>query len=113
MKTIVVFLAAVSLSGAVFAQNSASHDSRHPAGAKTVQASNTLAKGEVRKIDKEAGKVTIKHGPIENLGMPPMTMAYRVKDPAMLGHLKVGDKIDFAADKINGAYTVTQIKPAK
>lgn len=113
MKTIVVFLAAVSLSGAAFAQSTASHDSHHPAGAKAVQASSALAKGEVRKVDKEAGKVTIKHGPIENLGMPPMTMAYRVKDPAMLGQLKVGDKIDFAADKINGAYTVTQIKPAK
>jgi len=113
MKTIVVCLAAAALSGAAFAQNSASHDSHYPAGVKTVQASNALAKGEVRKVDKEAGKITIKHGPIENLGMPPMTMAYRVKDPAILGQLKVGDKIDFAADKVNGAYTVTQIKPAK
>lgn len=114
MKTIVVFLAAVSLSGAAFAQNSASHDSHHPAGAKAAQASTSaLTKGEVRKVDKEAGKVTIKHGPLENLGMPAMTMVYRVKDPAMLDQLKAGDKIDFAADQIDGAYTVTQIKPAR
>ncbi len=78
-----------------------------------MQASNALTKGEVRKVDKEAGKVTIKHGPLENLGMPAMTMVYRVKDPAMLDQLKAGDKIDFAADKINGAYTVTQVKPAR
>ena len=113
MKTIVVFLTAVSLSGAAFAQNSAGHDSHHPADAKAVQASHALTKGEVRKVDKEAGKVTIKHGPLENLGMPAMTMVYRVKDPAMLDQLKAGDKIDFAADKINGAYTVTQVKPAR
>ena len=113
MKTIVVFLAAVSLSGAAFAQNSAGHDSHQPAGAKAVHASNALTQGEVRKVDKEAGKVTIKHGPLENLGMPAMTMVYRVKDPAMLDRLKAGDKIDFAADKINGAYTVTQVKPAR
>jgi Cu(I)/Ag(I) efflux system protein CusF len=113
MKTIIVFFAAVSLTGAAFAQNSAGHDSHHPAGAKAVQASNALTKGEVRKVDKEAGKVTIKHGPLENLGMPAMTMVYRVKDPAMLDRLKAGDKIDFAADKINGAYTVTQVKPAR
>jgi Cu/Ag efflux protein CusF len=113
MKTIVVFLAAVSLSGTAFAQNSAGHDSHHPAEAKAAQASDALVKGEVRKVDKEAGKVTIKHGPLENLGMPAMTMVYRVKDPAMLDQLKAGDKIDFAADKINGAYTVTQVKPAR
>lgn len=113
MKTIVVFLAAVSLSGAAFAQNNASHDSHHPVGAEAVQASNALAKGEVLKVDKKAGKVTIKHGPLDNLGMPAMTMAYRVKDPAMLDQVKAGDKIDFVADKINGAYTVTRVKPAR
>ena len=113
MKTIVVLIAVASLSGAAFAQSSASHDAHHPAGAKAVQASNALAKGEVRKVDKAAGKVTIKHGPLENLGMPAMTMVYRVKDPAMLDQLKAGDKIDFAADKVNGAYTVTQVKPAR
>ena len=113
MKTIVIFLAAASLSGAAFAQNSTSHDSHHPADIKVAQASNALTEGEVRKVDKDAGKVTIKHGPLKNLGMPAMTMVYRVKDPAMLDQLKAGDKIDFAADKINGAYTVTQVKPAK
>lgn len=73
----------------------------------------SLADGEVRRIDRTQGKVTLKHGEISNLQMPPMTMVFRAKDPAMLDQLKVGDKIRFAADQIDGAYTVTRIEPAK
>ena len=72
-----------------------------------------MATGEVRKVDKEAGKVTIKHGPLESLGMPPMTMVFRVADPAMLDKMKEGDKINFAADKVQGAFTVIKVEPAK
>ncbi|HSN40556.1 MAG TPA: copper-binding protein [Burkholderiales bacterium] len=86
---------------------------QHAAPTKATAASAPLTDGEVRKIDKDAGKITIKHGPLENLGMPAMTMVYRVKDPAMLDKLKIGDKISFTADKVNGTYTVTQIKPAR
>ena len=68
--------------------------------------------GEVRKIDKDAGKITLKHGPIPNLDMPGMTMVFRVKDPAMLDAVKTGDKVRFTADKVAGALTVTQIAPA-
>jgi Cu/Ag efflux protein CusF len=60
--------------------------------------------------DKSAGKVTIKHGPVANLDMPPMTMVFRVKDPAMLDQVKEGDKIKFNADRIDGALTVTAIQ---
>lgn len=69
--------------------------------------------GEVRKIDKEAGKITIKHGPLANLEMPAMTMVFRVKDPAMLDQVKVGDQIQFVAEKINGALTVAKIEAVK
>ena len=72
-----------------------------------------LADGEVRKIDKDAGKVTIKHGPLTNLGMPAMTMVFRVADPAMLDQMKDGDKINFLADKVNGAFIVIRLEPAK
>ena len=72
-----------------------------------------MTTGEVKKVDKSAGKVTIKHGPIDNLGMPAMTMVFRVKDPAMLDQMKAGDQIRFVAEKVNGAYTVTQMEPAK
>ena len=69
--------------------------------------------GEVRKVDKAGGKVTLKHGPIANLEMAPMTMVFRIKDPAMLGRLKEGDKVKFKAEKVQGTYTVTEIAPAK
>ena len=72
-----------------------------------------LTEGEVKKVDKETGKVTIKHGPIVNLDMPNMTMVFRVKEPVMLDQVKTGDKIKFAADKINGAYTVMKLDIAK
>jgi Cu(I)/Ag(I) efflux system protein CusF len=72
-----------------------------------------LTDGEVRKVDKEAKKLTIRHGPITNLDMPAMTMVFQVKDPAMLDSVKAGDKVRFVADKAGGAYTVTKIEPAK
>lgn len=69
-----------------------------------------LTEGEVRKVDKDARKITIKHGPIEKLEMPAMTMVFQVKDPAMLDKVKAGDKVKFEAQKLGGAYTVTQIE---
>ena len=72
-----------------------------------------LAQGEVRKFDKSAGKVTIKHGPLANLEMPPMTMVFHVKDAAMLDQVKPGDAIRFKAEKVGGNYTVTELQPAK
>ena len=70
----------------------------------------SLTEGEVRKIDKEAKKITIKHGPILNLDMPAMTMAFQVKDLTMLEMVKAGDKIRFEAQKLGGAFTVTTIE---
>ncbi|MEO8008472.1 MAG: copper-binding protein [Betaproteobacteria bacterium] len=89
------------------------HDSKHHAEANSPNNGAPLAPGEVKKVDKEAGKVTIKHGPLENLGMPAMTMVFRVKDPAMLEQLKAGDKINFLAEKWNGALTVMRLEAAK
>ena len=72
-----------------------------------------MAEGEVRKVDKEQRKVTVKHGEIKSLEMPPMTMVFRVKDAALLDKVKEGDKIMFAAEKIEGNITITQIEAAK
>jgi Cu(I)/Ag(I) efflux system protein CusF len=70
--------------------------------------------GQVTKIDESAGKITLKHGPIKKLDMnEAMTMVFRVQDPAMLKQVKVGDKVRFDADKINGQFTVTKIEKAK
>ena len=70
-----------------------------------------LAKGVIRKVDKSAGKLTIKHGPLESLNMPPMTMIYRVQDQAMLERVKEGDKVRFLPEKLNGVLTVVQLEP--
>ncbi|MEW6371138.1 MAG: copper-binding protein [Pseudomonadota bacterium] len=71
-----------------------------------------LTEGEVRKVDKETGKLTLRHGEIRNLNMAAMTMVLRVQDPAILEQVKVGDKVRFAADRINGAVTIVQLEKA-
>ncbi|CAN5135403.1 copper-binding protein [soil metagenome] len=72
-----------------------------------------VTQGEIRKIDKEQGKLTLRHGPIANLDMPGMTMVFKVADPKMLEDLREGDKVKFAAERVNGAITVTAIEPAR
>jgi Cu(I)/Ag(I) efflux system protein CusF len=79
----------------------------------SAESEQAMTAGLVKKVDKGAGKVTISHGPIENLGMPKMTMVFHVKDPAMLDRLKEGDEIRFVADKVNGALTVMRFEQAK
>ena len=72
-------------------------------------ADGEMVKGEVVKVDKAAGKVTLKHGPIKKLDMDSMTMVFRVSDPTMLDRMKPGDRIEFEADRVNGAITITKI----
>lgn len=69
--------------------------------------------GEVTKIDVAQGKLTLKHGPIKNLDMEGMTMVFAISDPAMLKTMKVGDKVTFEAERVNGRLTVTKISKAK
>lgn len=73
-------------------------------------AKNSMSHGEIKKVDAANGKLTIKHGPLENLGMEAMTMVFKAKDPAMLSQVKVGDKIDFVAEEVNGALTVVKLQ---
>jgi Cu/Ag efflux protein CusF len=96
MKKLVLMIAAVLAAPAIAQQSAAA-----------------LSDGEIRKVDKDAKKITIKHGPIQNLDMPPMTMVFQVKDPAMLNQVKAGDKVKFQAEKVGGAFTVTKIEAAK
>ena len=72
-----------------------------------------MAEGEIRKVDKDTKKITIKHGEIKNLDMPGMTMLFQVKDPAMLDMVKVGDKVKFKAEKAATGIVVTEIQVAK
>ena len=75
--------------------------------------SKDMTDGEIRKVDMESKKITIKHGEIKNLDMPGMTIVFQVKDPAMLDKVKVGDKVRFAAEKSGGEIVVTDIQSAK
>lgn len=76
-------------------------------------AAEEFADGEVRKIDKEAGKITLKHGVIKSLDMPGMTMVFQVRDKALLDKVKAGDKVKFQAVSDNGKLVVTEIQAAK
>jgi Cu/Ag efflux protein CusF len=76
----------------------------------SADAASSMSHGEIKKIDTAAGKLTIKHGPLENLGMDAMTMVFKAQDPAMLSQVKVGDKIDFVAEEVNGALTVVKLQ---
>ena len=69
--------------------------------------------GEVRKIEKAQGRVTLKHGELKALDMPPMTMVFVVRDKAMLDTLKAGDKIKFKAVNEGGKFTVTELQRAQ
>lgn len=76
-------------------------------------AAPVMIDGEIRKVDKDAAKLTIKHAEMPNLGMMPMTMVFRVQDKAMLGQVAAGDKVRFTAEKVGGALTVTALEVAK
>lgn len=82
-------------------------------GAFAVLAQAVPVDGQVVKVDEAAGKLTLKHGPIKNLDMDGMTMAFRVKDPAMLKTVRVGDQVKFEAERLDGTITVTKIEKKK
>ena len=108
MKRIALIIAAVL----VAAHSVQAQTPSHAASGAAAHADAALSEGEVRKVDKDAQKITIRHGALANLDMPAMTMVFRVRDPAMLDQVKPGDKVSFRAEKIDGALTVTKIEPA-
>lgn len=79
-----------------------------PSGSAQVSAAAAYADGEIKKIDLEQGKVTLKHGTIENLGMPGMTMVFRA-DTAILVNFRPGDTVRFKANRVDGALRVTEL----
>lgn len=106
-------LAAVLITAALAAPLAHADDAHHKKGAGNAAAgASAMADGEIRKVDKDAKKITIKHGPLQSLDMPAMTMVFQVKEPAMLEQVKVGDKVKFEAEKVGGAFTVTKIQKA-
>jgi Cu/Ag efflux protein CusF len=107
-------LLATAMALALFAPLAArADDGHHKAAPAAAAAATDMTDGEVRKIDLEGGKVTLKHGEIKNLEMPGMTMVFGVKDKAMLEKLKTGDKVKFKAVNEGGKFTVTEIQSAQ
>lgn len=107
MNTFKALLVAASLAitAPVFAQTASQGAAAAPM--------DGMATGSVVKVNNEQKKVTIKHGPLKNLDMPAMTMVFRVADPAMLESVKQGDNVEFHAEKVDGAITITHLQPAK
>ena len=104
----------MSLAFAMPALAEGQHGGHSHDGAMSQAAMNaTLSDGLVKKVDKAQGKITLKHGPLENMGMPGMTMVFRVKDAGMLDQVKTGDNIRFIAEQLNGALTVTKLDIVK
>ena len=97
----------VALPGAGYAQASMDHSMM------AMPRTESMTDGEVRKIDKDTGKLTIKHGEIKHMDMPPMTMVFTAKDTALLDAVKVGDKVKFMVITENGKMVVTDIQPAR
>ena len=106
-------LSAVALmlaTATVAAQPKQPEASQHSGTSAAANADATKAEGEVRKVDKEAKKLTLRHGPIPNLEMPDMTMVFRVADPKMLDGLEAKQKVRFTADRVEGQLTVTSLE---
>ena len=111
MKTITIATVLAALATPVLAQQKVEdHAAHHPAAAALAA---DMTEGEIRRVDKDAKKLTIKHGEIKSLDMPPMTMVFQVKDASVLDTLKAGDKVRFVVQKSDTGFVVTDIQAAK
>lgn len=109
----ITFSMLIATSAATFATSATAQTAAMAPMAPASAGQSSMSEGEIKNIDKDTGKLTIKHGELKNLGMPGMTMVFRVKHPAMLGQVKVGEKIHFIADEVGGALAVTSLEVAK
>ena len=114
-KATVIFFGLLAVSAASFAASHAGAPMTKEEIKKDMPATpvGDMADGEVRKIDKENKKITLKHGVIKSLDMPGMTMVFQVKDAAMLDSIKTGDKVKFKAEQAGTAIVVTSIQVSK
>ena len=114
MKRILSALAIVSLAAfGASAWAQAGHDHGHGTPAVKKTAGEVLNSGEVKRINPETKKITIAHGPLKAFDMPSMTMAFQVKDPAMLARVKQGDKVNFVLEKAGEDLVISRIEPSR
>ena len=107
-------LVPILLAAPAWAQQKADeHSGHHAPAAASAAAGDDMTEGEVRKVDIDAAKITLKHADIKSLDMPAMTMVFVVKDKAMIDKLKTGDKVKFKTINDGGKFTVTEIQPVR
>ncbi|WP_326538023.1 copper-binding protein [Pseudorhodoferax sp.] len=111
-----ILLAAAALAFSAAAPAQGTHDGHAGHGAQSSApsdaAADAMALGEVRRIDRAQGRITLRHGPLPKLGMGAMTMVFRAADASLLERVNEGDKVRFAAERIDGALTVVALEPA-
>ena len=106
----ILFAGALTMAGpALAADPHAGHGAKAPSAAATAR----MSEGTVRKVDAAAGRITLAHGPLENLGMPAMTMVFKVRDPALLKGVQVGDAVQFVAEQAGNDYVVVRLQPKR
>lgn len=107
-----ILLAAAALACSVGAAAQDAHDGHAGHGAPTAASADAMATGEVRRIDRAQGRITLRHGPLPHLGMGAMTMVFRTADPGLLTRVNEGDKVRFSAERVDGALTIVALEPA-
>ena len=113
IRLALVASAAAMLFSAMAAAQSSPSSQATVQGTPAATATSEMSDGEIRKVDKDGKKLTIKHGPLKNLDMPGMTMVFSVKDDAVLDQVQSGEKVRFLAEKVDGKITVTKIEAAR
>lgn len=108
--TALPLIAGLAFAGVALAQTHAHHEA---VPATTARSTVAPTEGVVKQIDLRASRITLQHGEIPNLEMPPMTMTFSVKDSASLESLKTGDRVRFRADRIAGEFAITSIEMRK
>lgn len=104
---------AVIVAAALLVTEHAWSQGQHGGHSEGPSAAAPMVEGEVRRVDRDAQKITIRHGPLAQFDMPAMTMVFQVKDPAALNQLKPGDKIRFVPQKVGGAFLADKIEPVR
>lgn len=104
---------AIALFAALIAFGAHAHDHEPGAGFAPPSQGNELSRGQVRDIDHDAGVVTLRHGVLDDLGMPPMTMDFVVPEPAAHEFFAPGDRIEFRAEKAGDVFLIDEIEPAR
>jgi Cu/Ag efflux protein CusF len=108
--THIALLACALATSPAWAQSPSGHGAHGAHAQDATSPAAEATEGEVRRIDTSNRKITLRHGEIKNLQMPPMTMVFEVKDASLLDRVKQGDKVRFTAEQAGGVFTVTSIE---